>query len=116
MRYANSKVIEHMIHENKYDMGDKSVRKEQSCDTCVPTKKTSVPANGCLTGNSQDLAIHIDICGPLRTPAYCENAYLLIMTTTMDVYTEDELLTLKSKALHFSSIISNGSRNSQRRK
>lgn len=101
MGHANSKVIDHMSRDKKYSMGHKNGLLEQSCDTCVQTKQTSVPAKGSLVDNSKDLTIHADICGPFRTQTFVKKVYFATMTSTPDRYTKAELLTHRNEPPQF---------------
>lgn len=88
------------MHIKRRGMRNKNIPPKRICGTLVLTEQTKAPASGNLIKNLQKVAIHVDICGPLRTLTYGKIIYSFTLTSPPDRCIESKLLTLGSEDPH----------------
>lgn len=70
---------------------------QQQCKICMRAKQFKARASGDLVMNSENMAIHADVCGPFQKKTEVGKRYILMMTTDGQRYTRVELLRERSE-------------------
>lgn len=68
-------VLKYITRGKTYGMDENAKQDEMWCSTCTQTRQTKAPATGKLVGNSPEITINSDICGPVQTETLSRKRY-----------------------------------------
>lgn len=117
MGHASPDIVTSMMNDRRYGLTARE--SDANGDICVETKQSKAPATGKLVEDSENVTLHIDICGPLPVRSLGANSYCITITKTPNWHTHLQTLqtreeTPKSCFDHIAWIDRNGNKSVKR--
>lgn len=99
--HFNHKVIKRMLKNPAYKVKGAENAAQKSCPTCVKENHKKSPANRMLIEPSDNVTIHLDICGPMSVWSIETRHYFLIMINVQQTFRRVNILRTRVDAMAY---------------